>query len=93
MPIKSSRELLGQAEDLDERHSSEEDLLFDSDMDKDGQSDEGRSRKSKSSEEERDTVDINPQGMSTFIPTKEQKDMWHYHLKRGEEHGPLEWTK
>ena len=38
-------------------------------------------------------VDRSPWGASTFIPSREQRDMWHSYLKRGEEHGLREWTK
>ena len=88
VPKKSSMELLELTGGLEE-YSSEEEQYYDSDMDQGDPSDDGeRSRRSESSEEEEDTVYINPSRASTFIPSKEQNEMWHYYLKKGEEHGP-----
>ena len=83
VPKKISMELLELAAGL------EEEQYYDLDMDQGDPSDNGeRSRRSESSEEEEDTVYINPSRASTFIPSKEQNEMWHYYLKKGEEHGP-----
>ena len=82
---RSSRELLVRGDFSDEERSEDE-ALFDSDA-------EGGAERSDSSEEERDTVDINPQGASTFKPSDEQAATWLSHLKRGEQHGPIEWTR
>ena len=70
VPKKSSFELMEQADDSEEGESLEGDQLYNSGLDQGDQSE--RLRRFDSCEEE-DTIDINPLGSSSFIPTEGQQ--------------------